>query len=136
MMNIGEVSKLSKLPVKTIRYYEDVGFVCPQRSENGYRYFQEGDVHKLAFLKRARSLGLTIDDCRTPLQFYENESRASSDVKIIAHQHLLFIDEKVNELNEMRKILSHLIDECAGDDRPNCLILSDLALPWSGHLAS
>ena len=51
MMNIGEVSKLSKLPLKTIRYYEDVGFVCPQRSENGYRYFQEGDVHKLAFFK-------------------------------------------------------------------------------------
>ena len=135
-MNIGEVSKLPKLPVKMIRNYEDVGFVCAQRSENGYQYFQGGDVHKLAFLKRARSLGLTIDDCRTPLQLYENESRASSDVKIIAHQHLLLIDEKVNELNEMRKILSHLIDECAGDDRPNCLILSDLALPLSGHLTS
>ena len=135
-MNIGEVSKLSKLPVKTIRYYEDVGFVCPQRSENGYRYFREGDVHTLAFLKRARSLGFTIDDCRILLHLYENENRASSDVKIIAHQHLLLIDEKVNALIEMRKTLSHLIDECAGDDRPYCPILSDLALPRLDRMTS
>tara|TARA_B100000768_G_C11004908_1_gene259522 strand:- start:14 stop:424 length:411 start_codon:yes stop_codon:yes gene_type:complete len=130
-MNIGEVSKFSNLPVKTIRYYEDVGFVSPQRSKNGYRYFREEDVHKLAFLKRARSLGFTIDDCRMLLQLYENENRASSDVKTIARQHLLLIDEKVKGLKEMRKTLSHLIDECAGDDRPNCPILSDLALPRS-----
>ena len=133
-MNIGEVSKLSKLPVKTIRYYEDVGLVCPQRSKNGYRYFREEDVHKLAFLKRARSLGFTIDDCQMLLQLYENANRASSDVKTIARQHLLLIDEKVDELNEMRKTLSHLINECAGDDRPNCPILSDLALPRLGHM--
>ena len=68
------------------------------------------------------------------LQLYENANRATFDVKTIARQHLLLIDEKVDELNEMRKILSHSIDECAGDDRPNYPILSDLALARLGHM--
>jgi hypothetical protein len=59
-MNIGNVAKLSGLPIKTIRYYENIGFIRPQRSANGYRSFRDADVHKLAFLGRARSLGFTI----------------------------------------------------------------------------
>ena len=59
-MNIGEVSQRSGLPAKTIRYYEDIGLVEPLRSSNGYRAFRESDLHKLAFLGRARSLGFTI----------------------------------------------------------------------------
>ena len=131
-MNIGDVAKLSGLPIKTIRYYEDIGFIRPQRSANGYRSFRDTDVHKLAFLGRARSLGFTIEDCRALLQLYENDSRASADVKSIAKQHLVRIDEKLTELTEMRRTLSHLVDACAGDDRPNCPILSDLAALGSG----
>ena len=131
-MNIGDAAKLSGLPIKTIRYYEDIGFIRPQRSANGYRSFRDTDVHKLAFLGRARSLGFTIEDCRALLQLYENDSRASADVKSIAKQHLVRIDEKLTELTEMRRTLSHLVDACAGDDRPNCPILSDLAALGSG----
>ena len=61
-MNIGDVASASGLPAKTIRYYEDIGLVRPARSENGYRHFRETDIHKLAFLGRARSLGFTIDE--------------------------------------------------------------------------
>lgn len=127
-MNIGNVAKLSGLPIKTIRYYEDIGFICPLRSANGYRSFRDTDVHTLTFLGRARSLGFTIEDCRTLLQLYENDSRASADVKFIAKQHLARIDIKLKELTEMRSTLSHLVEACAGDDRPNCPILSDLAM--------
>ena len=127
-MIIGNVAKLSGLPIKTIRYYENIGFIRPQRSANGYRSFRDADVHKLAFLGRARSLGFTIEDCRALLQLYENDSRASSDVKAIAKQHLARIDEKLTKLTEMHRILSHLVEACAGDDRPNCPILSDLAM--------
>ena len=127
-MNIGYAAKLSGLPIKTIRYYEDIGFICPLRSANGYRSFRDTDVHKLTFLGRARSLGFTIEDCRTLLQLYENDSRASADVKFIAKQHLARIDVKLKELTEMRSTLSHLVEACAGDDRPNCPILSDLAM--------
>ena len=127
-MNIGYVAKLSGLPIKTIRYYEDIGFICPLRSANGYRSFRDTDVHKLTFLGRARSLGFTIEDCRTLLQLYENDSRASADVKFIAKQHLARIDVKLKELTEMRSTLSHLVQACVGDNRPNCPILSDLAM--------
>ena len=126
-MNIGEVAKMAELPIKTIRYYEEIGFIQPKRSANGYRSFRVSDVHKLAFLGRARSLGFSIDDCRALLQLYENDTRASADVKHIAQEHLARIDVKVKELQAMRNTLSDLIDACAGDDRPACPILSDLA---------
>ena len=126
-MNIGEVAKMAELPIKTIRYYEEIGFIQPKRSANGYRSFRVSDVHKLAFLGRARSLGFSIADCRALLQLYENDTRASADVKQIAQDHLARIDDKVKELQAMRNTLSDLIDACTGDDRPICPILSDLA---------
>lgn len=126
-MNIGDVSRLSGLPAKTIRYYEDIGLVDPLRSSNGYRSFRKSDLHKLAFLGRARSLGFSIDDCRNLLALYDDRTRASADVKAIAKEHLLRIDQKLAELNEMHETLSHLVNECAGDHRPDCPILADLA---------
>jgi len=126
-MNIGDVSRLSGLPAKTIRYYEDIGLVDPLRSNNGYRSFRQSDLHKLAFLGRARSLGFSIDDCRNLLALYDDTTRASADVKAIAQEHLTRIDQKLAELNEMHDTLSHLVKECAGDHRPDCPILADLA---------
>lgn len=125
-MNIGEVAERSGLPAKTIRYYEDIGLIRPQRSENGYRAFRETDLHKLAFLGRARALGFSIEDCRTLLSLYEDETRESSQVKAIAEEHLSAIDDKIGQLQEMRGTLAHLVNACHGDDRPDCPILSDL----------
>jgi len=127
-MNIGDVADLSGLPAKTIRYYEDIGLVEPLRSANGYRSFRSSDVHKLAFLGRARALGFTIEDCRSLLKLYADTDRASAEVKQIAEEHLDRIDRKIKELSEMRATLSHLVDACAGDHRPNCPILADLAM--------
>jgi Cu(I)-responsive transcriptional regulator len=126
-MNIGEVSDRSGLPAKTIRYYEDIGLIHPDRSANGYRSFSENDLHKLAFLGRSRALGFSIEDCRHLLTLYEDRSRASADVKQIAKGHLARIDEKLAELQEMRATLAGLVHACAGDDRPDCPILADLA---------
>ena len=126
-MNIGEVAERSGIPPKTIRYYEDIGLVRPARSDNGYRAFQETDLHKLAFLGRARALGLSIEDCRILLSLYEDESRASAQVKAVAEEHLTAIDKKIAQLRSMRETLSHLVKSCHGDDRPDCPILSDLA---------
>ncbi|WP_297772547.1 Cu(I)-responsive transcriptional regulator [uncultured Roseovarius sp.] len=127
-MNIGQVARLSGLPAKTIRYYEDIGLIRPQRSENGYRSFRETDLHKLGFLGRARSLGFSIEDCRSLLELYGDEDRASADVKSIAQGHLHKIDAKIAELTAMRATLAHLIHCCAGDHRPDCPILADLAV--------
>ncbi|MEE9388746.1 MAG: Cu(I)-responsive transcriptional regulator [Paracoccaceae bacterium] len=126
-MNIGDVAQTAGLPPKTIRYYEDIGLVKPPRDANGYRAFRDADVHKLAFLGRARSLGFTIEDCRTLMALYDDQNRASADVKMIARQHLEKIEEKLAELSSMRDTLAHLVDCCAGDERPDCPILNDLA---------
>ena len=126
-MNIGDVSNLSGLPPKTIRYYEDIGLVNPMRGENGYRAFGQKDLHKLTFLSRARALGFTIDDCRTLLTLYEDHTRESADVKRVATDHLLQIEAKINDLIAMRDTLSHLVQECAGDHRPDCPILENLS---------
>jgi Cu(I)-responsive transcriptional regulator len=132
-MNIGDVARLSGLPAKTIRYYEDIGLITPSRNTNGYRNFGESDLHKLRFLGRARSLGFSIEDCRSLLELYGDQHRASADVKRIAKQHLAHIDAKIAELQQMRATLAHLIADCAGDQRPDCPILEDLAEDYAGR---
>jgi len=126
-MNIGEVAQTSGLPAKTIRYYEDIGLIAPLRGENGYRQFRDRDLHKLQFLGRARSLGFGIEECRTLLALYEDDTRASGDVKAIARDHMERIEKKIAELQAMHATLSHLVEACAGDARPDCPILADLA---------
>ena len=125
-MNIGEVSQHTGLPPKTIRYYEDIGLVKPLRDANGFRAFRESEMHKLAFLGRARTLGFSIEDCRNLLALWEDKNRASADVRAIAKEHLAQIEAKISGLQEMRDTLSTLVRDCAGDDRPDCPILKTL----------
>jgi len=126
-MNISEVSERAGIPPKTIRYYEEIGLVAAPRDTNGYRAFRETDLHKLAFLGRARSLGFSINDCRTLLALYEDRDRASADVRAVARQHLDQIAVKIAELSAMQDTLTHLVHACHGDNRPDCPILDDLA---------
>ncbi|WP_224816110.1 Cu(I)-responsive transcriptional regulator [Hasllibacter sp. MH4015] len=126
-MNIGDVAKASGLPPKTIRYYEDIDLIRPLRGPNGYRQFRETDLHKLAFLGRARALGFSIEDCRALLALYEDAGRSSAEVKAIARHHLAEIDTKIAALSEMRDTLATLVASCAGDARPDCPILESLA---------
>ncbi|PIV75759.1 MAG: Cu(I)-responsive transcriptional regulator [Rhodobacteraceae bacterium CG17_big_fil_post_rev_8_21_14_2_50_65_11] len=125
-MNIGDAAGRAGLPAKTIRYYEDIGLVTPHRAANGYRRFTEADLHKLTFLGRARSLGFSIEECRALLALYADDGRASADVKRIAQGHLDRIDRKIAELSAMRETLSHLVQACAGDQKPDCPILRGL----------
>ncbi|KXJ54203.1 MAG: Cu(I)-responsive transcriptional regulator [Thalassospira sp. Nap_22] len=126
-MNISDAATECGLPAKTIRYYEDIGLVSPGRLANGYRDYDENDLHKLRFLQRARGLGFSVEDCRVLLSLYEDRNRASSDVKEIAKTHLAEIERKIAELQSLRDTLSNLVQSCHGDDRPNCPIINDLA---------
>jgi Cu(I)-responsive transcriptional regulator len=126
-MNIGDIAQRTGLPAKTIRYYEEIGLVTPHREANGYRVFDDKDIHRLTFLARARALGFPIEDCRTLLALYKDDTRASADVKRIAQDHLAQIEDKILQLQSMRDTLTHLVRECAGDNRPDCPILKDLA---------
>ncbi|MFK8078870.1 MAG: Cu(I)-responsive transcriptional regulator [Granulosicoccus sp.] len=126
-MNIGQAAKLCSLPVKTVRYYDDIGLVSPGRASSGYREYSSTDVHRLQFVARSRGLGFSLDDCRHLLSLYDDRNRASADVKQVVQEKLHDIDQKIIELQELRKTLSQLSDHCRGDSRPECPILADLA---------
>ena len=126
-MNIGDAAEASGLPAKTIRYYGEIGLLRPARGANGYRDFSAQDIHKLAFLGRSRSLGFSIEECRTLLSLYEDRDRASADVKAVAAEHLEHIARKIDALQALKSTLETLVTRCHGDDRPDCPILDDLA---------
>lgn len=128
-MNIGDAAKGSGLPAKTIRYYEEIGLVHPDRGGNGYRDYSGEDVHRLRFLKRARGLGFPVEECRSLLSLYDDKHRASADVRGMALVRLKEIDRKIEELEGLRATLSHLVEACHGDERPDCPIIDELAGP-------
>lgn len=127
-MNISEAAAHSGVRAKTIRYYEEIGLIeKPLRADNGYRDYDDDDIHILRFIQRARSLGFSVQDCRQLLALYKDPGRASADVKAMAEMRIAEIDQKLKELTSMRTTLSHLATNCHGDDKPACPILDDLA---------
>ena len=126
-MNVGTAARRSGLPAKTIRYYEDIGLIRPARTQNGYRDYTGDDIHRLTFLRRARGLGFSIENCRQLMALYRDKGRASHDVREIAKSHVVAIEEKVREQESMRATLQKLIHACHGDERPDCPILDDMA---------
>ena len=126
-LTIGDAAARAELPVKTVRYYDEAGLVRPGRGANGYRVYGETEVHKLAFLRRARGLGFSIEACRALLSLYEDHGRASADVRRLALDRVAQIDDKLAELQELRQVLVELVDACQGDTRPDCPILDRLS---------
>ncbi|MBK0399401.1 Cu(I)-responsive transcriptional regulator [Limibaculum sp. M0105] len=127
-MRIGDAARASGLPVKTVRYYADIGLVAPSgRAGNGYRDYAQSDVQRLGFVRRARAFGFSIDDCRELLGLYSDRDRASADVKRMAESRIEDLDRQMTELAALRADLQRLADACAGDGRPDCPILNGLA---------
>ena len=100
-----------------------------RRSESGYRIYGENDLHALRFVKRARTLGFSLDQIRDLLSLWQNKERASADVKSIALGHVDELNQRIAELTEMRDTLQTLARCCKGNDRPDCPILQSLADP-------
>lgn len=128
-MNIGEAAIASGVSAKMIRYYESIALIkAPARAASGYRVYGEDDVHTLRFVKRARSLGFSIEETGGLLALWRDSGRASADVKALAMQHVRDLERKAAELQSMAKTLRHLAAHCHGDSRPDCPILDDLAM--------
>ena len=126
-MNISAASKAAGLPIKTVRYYADIGLVqAPSRSEAGYRTYDDASVRKLIFIRRSREFGFTIEECRELLGLYQDQDRTSAEVKRIASKRLEEIEEKQRELQSLHDELAHLVTSCRGDHRPDCPIIDYL----------
>jgi Cu(I)-responsive transcriptional regulator len=126
-MNIGEAAHHSGLPAKTIRYYEEIGLVRPDRRDNNYRDYGAHALEVLRFLRRSREFGFTIEQCRSLLTLYEDPTRCSSTVKHLASTRIVEIDEKIRELEALRESLGKLVHQCPGDHDPDCPIIDELA---------
>lgn len=127
-MNIGEASNASGVSAKMIRYYESIGLIrAPLRTGSNYRVYGADEVHVLRFIKRARTLGFSVEETAVLLGLWQDKSRASAEVKEIATSHIAALETKIGELQGMVKTLKHLAHCCGGNDRPDCPILDDLA---------
>ena len=127
-MNIGKASNLSRLSVKTVRYYSDIGIVKPEINvSNGYREYSRNDVEMLKFVGKARKFNFSILECRELLSLYKNKKRTSKKVKTMTLEKINEINEKIEELKILRSQLSNLANNCRGDEEPHCPILNEFA---------
>ena len=126
--NIGDAAKASGVTAKMIRHYESIGLIGePRRTGAGYRVYQQQDVQVLQFIHRARALGFSLDQIRDLLALWQDKHRASADVRALAQRHIAELNQKIAELESMRRTLERLAACCHGDERSECPILDDLA---------
>jgi MerR family copper efflux transcriptional regulator len=130
-VDIGEAARNSGVSIKMIRHYETLGLLgeVPRTSAN-YRVYSPNLVHTLRFIARCRKLGFSIAEISELLTLWQDRKRPSSAVKQIAARHLAELQTRIAALQGMVDALSELTACCAGDSRPECPILADLA---GGH---
>jgi MerR family gold-responsive transcriptional activator of gol and ges genes len=126
-MNIGEAARASGVSAKMIRYYEETGLIpVAGRSRSGYRTYGPKEVQTLRFIRRARDLGFPMEKVADLLALWQDRSRASADVKQLAEAQVAALEARIAAMQAMQATLRHLVHACAGDERPDCPILSDL----------
>ncbi|MBA3773469.1 MAG: Cu(I)-responsive transcriptional regulator [Ramlibacter sp.] len=125
--NIGEAARQSDVSPKMVRHYESLGLLpSVERTDSGYRQYTDKEVHTLRFIKRSRDLGFSMAEIADLLKLWQNRRRSSSDVRRIAEKHVADLEQRMAEMEEMKRALDHLVRCCQGDHRPDCPILDEL----------
>lgn len=133
-LSISEAARRSGVSAKMIRHYESLGLLpAVARTEAGYRQYGEREVHTLRFIRRARDLGFSMAEIAELLKLWQDRRRTSASVKRIAQAHVAELDQRMAEMEQMRRTLQHLVHCCHGDDRPDCPILDELDPAANGH---
>jgi MerR family transcriptional regulator, copper efflux regulator len=126
--NIGQAADLTGVSAKMIRHYESIGLLPPPpRTFAGYRLYGDADLHRLRFVRRARSLGFPMKDVQALLGLWGDQGRASAEVKALARRQIADLDRRIAEMEAMKRSLDALARRCHGNQRPDCPILDDLA---------
>jgi Cu(I)-responsive transcriptional regulator len=127
-MNIGELARAADTKAETIRYYERIGLLpAPPRTAGNYRDYSAEHVSRLAFTRRARDLGFSIDQIRTLLDLADQKEQSCKAVDAIAREHLTEVKRKLADLGALRRELESLIGQCRHGTIAECRILEALA---------
>jgi len=109
-MKIGALAGRSGLPVKTLRYYEDLGLLpAIGRSEGGYRLFAEESLRRLEFIRRLKTLGLSLEEIQGCLAVHDAGALPCGDIEIQLGRQIERIDRQIKELRQLRKELQGLL---------------------------
>ena len=112
-MKIGELSRLTGTNVETIRYYERDGLLpIPARSEGNYRIYGDAHVQRLSFIRRCRSLDMTLDEIRVLQHFKESPQENCADVNRLLDRHIGHVAQRMQELQELERQLKGLRERC------------------------
>jgi MerR family transcriptional regulator, copper efflux regulator len=107
---IGQVTNLSGIPIRTIRYYESLGLIASSgRTEGGFRQFSADVLTRLAFIKRAQSLGLSLEEIREILYVYDEGKPPCGEIKEKLLEKLSQIDHQIAELLTLRSEIGELL---------------------------
>lgn len=126
-LTIGQLSKLTSVNIETIRYYEKIGMLpAPPRTQSGRRAYGRLETRMLAFIRRARELGFSLDEIRALLRLGGPEKATCGEVKTIATRHLEDIRAKLSDLKKLERLLSKTVARCTGRAAPDCPVLEIL----------
>lgn len=126
---IGELSRLTGVNIETIRYYEKIKLLpAPLRTEGGHRLFGPRERRMLAFIRRGRELGFTLDEIRALLDLGGPGKASCAEVEEIAARHLDDIRAKIADLRKLERLLASTIKKCSGRTAPECPVIDILDL--------
>jgi MerR family mercuric resistance operon transcriptional regulator len=128
-IQIGELSKRTGCNIETIRFYERIALLpTPARSAGRYRVYDTADIRRLAFIRRARQLGFTVDAVRALLALSETDGQsACAEVSELAAGHLAVVRAKISDLQAMERVLADAVRRCASGELPGCPVIEALS---------
>lgn len=107
---IGRLAERAGVNAKTIRYYEEIGLLRPpRRTGSGYRVYDEDDVERLRFIRRAQKLDLRLDEIGEILALRDGGERPCGYVLDVAAERLADLDRRIAEMQAARDDLAHLL---------------------------
>ncbi len=133
-LTIGRIARLAAVGVDTIRFYERRGLLPkPLRTPAGYRLYTTETVDRLNFIRKAKSLGFSLEEISTLLNLQDNGG-PKAEVKAITQRKLDGINSKIDDLQKMRDVLDELSNQCSGEgDICGCPIIEVLSEPERKH---
>jgi MerR family mercuric resistance operon transcriptional regulator len=126
-LTIGALSELAAVNIETIRYYERVKMLpAPPRTSGGRRIYDATHLRMLAFIRRSRELGFSLDEIRALIRLGSPEKASCRQVRDIASHHLDDIRARIADLRKLERLLARTVAQCTGTTAPGCPVLDIL----------